>query len=130
MKFLSEEWVAALEAAAHELPASPLAGIDVCVQHVVHTDHLASDHDAVRYWMRIHNGRVTTGMGAAEHADVVVTSDRAGAAALAHDEASAQELFRAGRLRLHGDVSKLVAWSDALKTAGDPFAAVRSHTTL
>jgi len=124
MKFLSDEWVAALAEAAHAIPPGTFTGIDVCVQYVVVGD------EPVRYWVRVHEGVVTTGMGTASNPDVVITSDRESAAALAQSEASAQELFRAGRLRLHGDVSKLIAWSEALRAAGDPFGTLRSLSAM
>jgi alkyl sulfatase BDS1-like metallo-beta-lactamase superfamily hydrolase len=111
--FLSSQWVAALADVAVGVDNEALKQADVCIQHVV-TDG-GGDDTPVHYWVRVRGGHVTTGMGDAPDADVWVTTDRDTAAALARNEASAQEVFRAGRLRLHGDVSRLVAWSAALR---------------
>ena len=99
------------------------ASIDLCVQYDVQ-----GSGGAVQYWIRGSRGRVAIASGTAERADVTITTDAETAWRL-HDAAlDAQEAFRAGHLRLRGNITRLVAASDALGTLTDVFAQVRSRT--
>ena len=62
-------------------------------------------------------------------ADVTLTTDRETAAALARGELAAQDAVAAGRLRVSGDVTRLVGSSAALAGLDSAYAALRATTT-
>jgi predicted lipid carrier protein YhbT len=114
--FLSEEWVAALASAA--ATAEVAAGTTLSVRQVV---------DDVSWTVRVAAGRVSVDRGA--DADVTITTDRATAAALVLGDLATQDAFAGGRLRLGGDLAKLLAAADGLAGLDAAYAGVRADTT-
>jgi SCP-2 sterol transfer family protein len=121
LEFLSPAWIAALAATAST--ASVPRDINLCVQHVIR--HAGN---TVCYWVRLGDGAAAAGGGCTDDADVTFASDAGTAWELQAGELDAQEAFRAGRLRLRGDVARLVTNRDALAALSDVFAPVRSQT--
>lgn len=125
MQFLSEDWLAALDAAARtRVPGAddPLAGISLSLEQVV--------TGGPRWRLVIDDGRcsvVTDGPG---EADVRLTSDRATAEAIATGRRAALDAFIAGDLVLGGDVRALLDNRAALEALGDLFAQVKAQTTF
>lgn len=116
-EFLSDEWVDALAATAAS--ASVADGAELSVRQVV---------DDAAWTVRVAGGRVAVDRDAT--ADVTLTTDRATAAALVRGELAAQDAFAAGRLRLGGDLTKLLAAADALGGLDAAYAQVRDTTTF
>ena len=100
--FLSDEWFAALEARAAGLAADTT--LRLRLRQVV---------DDVSWVVAIAGGAVVVERGDGD-ADVTLTTDRATAAAMASGEVSAQDAMAAGRLRLGGDLSALLAAAPVL----------------
>jgi hypothetical protein len=122
-RFLSPEWIAALDAAAREAPVP--AGVRLTIQQIVTDD----GRDEVRYHLVLADGGLRVHPGEAAAADVILVQTRAVAAALSRGELNAQQALEAGRLKLRGDIGHLAREGRALTALEDVFAAVRAGTT-
>jgi hypothetical protein len=132
-EFLSDEWLAALDAAAH---AANTAGD---ADDAGDTDALAVEpvvrgvpgRGDVRYRVTCDTGvRAVTRSRDGEPADVRIETDYATAVALARGELNAQTALADGLLRVSGDLARLGAHASALARLGDLFASVRASTTF
>jgi putative sterol carrier protein len=120
VRFLSPEWVDALDraAVAHCCECGPeLAGLVVEYDVEGERYHLAFGADGVR-----------AVFGGAEQPTVTFRCDHATARAISRAELSAQRAFMAGRLRIGGDAAALVRAQGAIARLPDLFAAVRAET--
>jgi putative sterol carrier protein len=122
VRFLSPEWIAALDAAARE--ATVPAGVRLTIQQVV-----ADGDREVRYHLVLDEGRLRVLPGEAESPDVSLVQTREVAAALSRGELNAQQALEAGRLKLRGDIGHLAREGRALSAMEDVFAAVRAVTS-
>jgi putative sterol carrier protein len=122
VRFLTPEWVAALDAAARE--AAVPAGVRLTIQQIV-TD----DGGDVRYHLVLQDGRLRVHPGEAAAADVTLIQDREVAAAFSRGELNAQQALEGGRLKLRGDIGHLAREGRALTAVEDVFAAVRAATS-
>jgi putative sterol carrier protein len=122
-RFLTPEWIAALDTAAGE-GAVP-AGVRLTIQQIV-TDEGGDD---VRYHLVLDDGHIRVHPGEAARADVTLVQTREVAAALSRGELNAQQALEAGRLKLRGDIGHLAREGRALTAVADIFAAVRAATT-
>ncbi|MET1001024.1 MAG: SCP2 sterol-binding domain-containing protein [Acidimicrobiia bacterium] len=124
-EFLSDAWIAALDAAA--ATAAPPPGIAPFVLEQVVTG--VTDRGDVRYHLVFTDTGVRACPGPAEQADVSFTTEYATAVELARGETNAQQALAAGRFRIGGDVDALVRRAGSLATLDDAFAAIRATTT-
>ena len=123
-EFLSDEWLAALDASAREMGAFPAVAPFVLEQVVTDTWH-----EDVRYQLVFTADGLRVRPGDAEAPDVSFATDRETAAGIARGETNAQRALAAGRLRVRGNIETLVARAAALVALEDVFAAVRAGTT-
>ena len=114
--FLSDEWIDALAAAAAGAVVGPDA--EIAVRQVV---------GDVSWTVRVAGGRLTIDRDPT--ADVTLTTDPETAAALVQGRLATQDAFAAGRLRLGGDLTKLLAGAGALAGLDAAYAGVRAGTT-
>jgi predicted lipid carrier protein YhbT len=128
-EFLSDEWVAALDAALTRDPelADRVADARLVVQYVVEADDAAP---ARCYHLAIADGAVRARSGPAPDPSVVFTTDRVTAAAIAAGRERAQVAFMAGRLRLGGDVTALLVNRELLARLDDLTGTVRARTVF
>ena len=125
-EFLSDDWIAALDAHSIAVETSAaLDGLTLIVQQVVRLP----DGGDVRYHLTIADGRVRVAAGDAPRADITLTSDYETARALQSGALNAQHALATGRLRLGGDLNQLLGRADALAAIGDVFVRVREATT-
>ena len=122
VRFLSPEWIAALDAAARE--ATVPGGVRLTIQQIVTGD----GGDDVRYYLVLDEGRLRVVPGEADAADVTLVQSREVAAALSRGELNAQQALEAGRLKLRGDIGHLGREGKALTAMEDVFATVRADT--
>ena len=115
--FLSDEWVEALAAGAASATVDPT--VELAVRQVV---------GDVSWTVRVADGRVHVDRD--EAADVTITTDSDTAAALVRGELATQDAFAAGRLRLGGDLARLLAAADGLAGLDAAYAGVRADTTF
>lgn len=128
MEFLSDDWLAAMDAAARGrvVPADdPLADVSLVVEQVV--------TGGPSWRLVVDGGRcaveaIAPGTEPAAEPDVRLTSDRTTAAAIASGQRPALEAFIAGELVLGGDVRSLLEHRAALEVLGDLFAEVKAQT--
>ncbi|HEU5447548.1 MAG TPA: SCP2 sterol-binding domain-containing protein [Acidimicrobiia bacterium] len=123
VRFLSPEWIAALDVAAQE--ATVPAGVRLTIQQIV-TD--GGDDDDVRYHLVLDEGRLRIVPGEADAPDVTLIQTREVAVALSRGELNAQQALEAGRLKLRGDIGHLAREGKGLSAMEDVFAAVRAGT--
>jgi putative sterol carrier protein len=122
-RFLSAEWIAALDAAAGE--AAVPDGVRLTIQQIV-IDDAGPD---VRYHLVLDGGRLRVRPGEAAAPDVTLVQTRDVAAALSRGELNAQQALEGGRLKLRGDIAHLARNGKALTALEDVFGAVRAATT-
>jgi putative sterol carrier protein len=112
VKFLSEEWTKAVQDALNASePFRAAAGTQsVRLQQVV----TGGPEGDVRYWLRLENGEVTLGLGELAEPDATVTQDYETAAAISRAELSPVAAYMSGKLRVSGDLMKLMQLQGAL----------------
>jgi len=120
VRFLSPEWLDSLQAAT--APASPSADLRIR-QRVTG----GPDGD-VEYVVALAGGEVRFEAGGGP-ADVELTADYDTAAAISQGHLSPASAFAAGRLRVGGAVSSLVAHQEAFAGLGRLLAGVGEATT-
>jgi len=120
VRFLSPEWLDSLQTAT--APASPAADLRIR-QRVTG----GPDGD-VEYVVALAGGEVRFEAGAGP-ADVELTTDYATAAAISQGQLSPASAFAAGRLRVGGTVSSLVAHQEAFAGIGRLLGSVAEATT-
>jgi putative sterol carrier protein len=123
-RYLSPEWLAALQAAAAGARPELAGSADLIVQHEI--GGVAGD---VVFHVVIGDEGINVLPGPADGATVTFTSDDVTAATITRGELSAQAAYMSGRLRVRGDISALTANSAALAALDDVFASVRESTT-
>jgi hypothetical protein len=128
-RFLSADWFA--EIASH-MPARPNGGPRIVLEQVVRD----TPDGEVRYRVVAADGTayiepaVAQGAGdGAGRADLTIACDWATAAAMAQGRLSAQAALLAGRLRVHGNLSRLSGWASDLVGLDPVPPEVRRRTT-
>jgi hypothetical protein len=132
-EFLSDEWIAALDAAARAALRDGADDADLlAVEPVVCGIPGRGD---VRY--RVSCGTAVRAVTRPSDvsaddasADVRIETDYATAVALARGQLNAQTALADGLLRVSGDLARLAAHASALARLGDLFASVRATTTF
>ena len=116
VRFLSPEWAAAMTQALDSSPefTSAAAGHEARVQQVV-TD---APQGTAQYFFVLENGSAEVGLGTLERADATVTQSYDTAAAISRRELGPQQAFIQGRLRIEGNVMKLMQLQGVLSALG------------
>lgn len=105
---------------------SASAGSHLVVQQTVTA---VDDSGDVAWHVTISDGVAHVVAGPAESPDVTFTQDRETARAIGAGELSAQAAFMLGKVRVGGDVSKLIEQRELFESLDDVFAEVRANTT-
>ena len=112
VKFLSEEWTQAVEDALNSNDGfKSAAGSQTAkVQQVVTTPE-----GEKRYWFKLEGGQATLGTGESpDPVDATITQDYETAKALSTNELSGTAAYMSGKLRVAGDLMKLMQLQGAL----------------
>ena len=106
-KFLTAEWLEALLAAVstHEGFVSSIGDVDLTLQFEVPD---APEGAETTYFMQIANGQLAAGAGPAEAPDATITNDYETAAAISKGELNTQMAFMTGKLKVSGNMAKLM----------------------
>jgi putative sterol carrier protein len=115
-KFLSEEWASSVTAAlnAHEGFRSAIGTADLTIQFNTAD---APDGD-VDYYLQSTGGNTTLGVGSTEGADVTVKQSYETAAAISKGELNTQTAFMTGKLKVSGNLAKLMMHQGAIQQWG------------
>jgi putative sterol carrier protein len=112
IKFLSEEWARAVEEAlnANEQFKNSAGSTTAKVQQVVTTPD-----GEKKYWFKLEGGQVQLGMGEmGDSVDATITQDYDTAVALSKNELTGTAAYMSGKLRVSGDLMKLMQLQGAL----------------
>ncbi len=106
VKFLSEEWASQIQDALNANEAFKAAvGSNVArLQQVISTPD-----GEVRYWMKLEGGQAYFGLGDVEGPDATVSQDLPTAVAMARNELTGVAAYMSGRIKVQGDLMKLMA---------------------
>ncbi len=117
VKFLSEEWVSAVNDAinAHDGFKSAASGKDLAFQFKV-TDAPEGCVDA--YYLKIDGGDSTTATGEVDGSDVVISSDYATSEAISKGDLNTQTAFMTGKLKITGNLAKLMMHQNIIQQWG------------
>lgn len=112
-RFLSDEWMTALAETAngHDGFKTAVANVDMSLEFHV-TD--VPDGDDVTYHMVISGGSVDVAGGPLEGADVTITNNYDTASAISKGELNTQMAFMTGKLKVQGNMAKLMMNQAAL----------------
>jgi SCP-2 sterol transfer family len=124
-EFLSDEWLAALDASARS--ATPLPDIAPFVVEQVVTD--VEGRGVVRYQLAFDDRGLHVRPGSTEQPDVTLVMDAETAADIARGRTNAQRALATGRFRVRGRIEALTKRSAALGSLDDIFSSVRASTT-
>ena len=118
--FLSSGWMDALLAALNAADTT-LSGVHLTLQQTVTG---APDGD-VDYWLTFDDGVVTGGLGrVAADADVTMALDHETATALSGGDLNAQSAFMQGKLKITGNMGKLLLNQAAIDALGTAMASI------
>ena len=129
-RYLSDEWIAELDAAArsHSGLTEATSALRLVIEQVVETGVAVTDTDAtsgeVRWHVAIDHGTVRFVAGPAPDPTVRFTTDEVTARAISTGTVTAQGAFMRGILRVGGDTSALIEHHSVLAGLGDVFAAM------
>jgi putative sterol carrier protein len=104
VKFLSEEWAKAVTEAVNSNDAfkQQAQGKTVKVQQVVTTPEEA------KYFFKLEDGRAEVSVGELPDAEATLTQDYDTAVALSKNELNATAAYMSGKLKIQGDLMKLM----------------------
>ena len=111
VKFLSDEWAAALKSELNQSDAfrQAAAGQKATIQQVI----TGADGDT-QYWITIADGQIYLGVGDIEGEDATITQSYDAAAALAKGELSPVTAFMTGKLKIAGNMGLILGLQGAL----------------
>ena len=125
--YLSSQWIEQIDEAASSSEALRSATADVAL--TVQQEVTGGPEGDVTFHVVADHGDVSVRRGAAEHPDVTFTQDHATATAIGRGDLSAQAAFMVGRLRVAGDLDRLLTQHEAFIGIDDVFDEVRARTT-
>ena len=112
VKYLSDEWAKAVEGALNSSDAfkSAAGSQSAKIQQVV----TGSDGEQ-KYWFKLEGGQAALGIGElGEPVDATITQDYETAVALSKNELTPTAAYMSGKLRVSGDLMKLMQLQGAL----------------
>lgn len=111
MKFLSDEWAAALKRELNQSDAFRQAagGQKATIQQVI-----TGDDGETQYWITIADGQIDLGVGDIQGEDATITQSYDAAAALAKGELSPVTAFMTGKLKIAGNMGLILGLQGAL----------------
>jgi putative sterol carrier protein len=124
-KYLSQEWADQVIAAlsASDDVKSAVKDVDLTIQQVV----TGTDAGEAKYWVRFDDGAVEGGLGDAPAADVTITQDYATATEMNKGELNPQAAFMQGKLKVTGNMGKLLQHQGAMQAMFPVLASVETE---
>src|SRR6266849_1393244 len=124
-KFLSQQWADEVLAALNNSDdvKGAIKGVQLCIQQVV----TGTPDGETNYWTKIDDGKVEGAIGDASDADVTITQDYDTAVAMNKLELNAQAAFMQGKLKVTGNMGKLLQHQGAMQALGPALASVAAE---
>jgi putative sterol carrier protein len=120
-RFLTQAWADEIVRAVNANDVG--ADVTLTIQYVV----TGAPDGETRYWTRFAGGRYEAAIGEAPDADITLTQDYETAAAMDRGELIAQAAFMQGKLKVTGNIGKLLKTQDAMNAAGEAIAAIETE---
>ena len=127
-RYLSPAWIADLDALVAADPTLGRVALTTRLEVAVRVTG-TPDGD-VAYSLRAVAGVISVGSGGTDGADVELTTDYATARAIATNTMNAQVAFLSGRLRLEGDLDRLIACQPVFAALDAAVTALRDKTAF
>jgi putative sterol carrier protein len=111
VKFLSEEWAQAVKEAMNQNDTfkNAAGSQSAKIQQVVSTPE-----GEKKYWFKLEGGSADMGLGDVDAPDATITQDYETAVALSKNELTGTAAYMSGKLKVSGDLMKLMAMQGAL----------------
>jgi len=105
VKFLTKEWAEEVKniLQSNEQMKSAAGSMNARIQQVI-----TGPDGETRYWFIIENGQTDLGLGDIDNPDATITQDYDTAAALSKNELTGTAAYMSGKLRVSGDLMKLM----------------------
>ncbi len=105
VKYLSEDWAKSVTEALNASDAfkQQAAGKTVKLQNVV-----TGQDGETKYYFRLQDGQADVGLGELEDAEATLSADYETSAALSRNELNATAAYMSGKLKIQGDLMKLM----------------------
>lgn len=125
-KYLSEEWGQQVEKALNADSAFQEAtkGVDLTLQQIVNS---VPDLGEVKYYYEFKDGSVTYNVGEAPTPDAKLTQSYETAVALNSGELNSQQAFVQGKIKMTGNLGKVMKNQGALQTMVPVLASVETE---
>jgi putative sterol carrier protein len=106
VKYLSQEWIDAYNTAVagDDAVRAAMKGKSAVIQMVV----AEAPEGQIRYWLRIGDGTVSTGLGDADNADVTISQSYDTSAKVNSGELDGQKAFTQGKVKIKGKMLKMM----------------------
>ena len=126
MKYLSQEWAQAASDAlnSNEQFTNAIKGVTLTVQQNVS----GAPEGDTGYYMQIQDGNAAMNIGQAENADVTISQDYDTAVAIAKGELNAQNAFMTGKIKVTGNMAKLMQHQGAFAGLEGALKPLQDHT--
>jgi putative sterol carrier protein len=124
VKFLSPEWAEMLK---QELNAEKAFRQAAAGQHAVIQQVISNDGEDAHYWIRIDDGAIDMGLGDADDAEATITQSYDTAVRLAKSELSAVTAFMTGKIKIAGNMGKLLGLQGALAQLPPAMAKIETE---
>ena len=113
IKYLSDEWAKSVTEAvnAHDAFKQQATGKNVKLQYVI-----ATAEGEVKYYTELKDGQATVGIGEIDDPEATLSSDYDTSAALYRNELNATAAYMSGKLKIQGDLMKLMQLQGIVNT--------------
>lgn len=120
--FLTQQWAEDVVAALNgsDRVRSAVTGVDITIQQVV----TGGPSGEVRYWTKLAGGSVEVAIGEAPDADITMTQDYETAIELNRGELVPQAAFMQAKLKVVGNMGKMLRSQDAVAALAPVIASV------
>jgi putative sterol carrier protein len=96
-------------------------------QHAVIQQVISHDGEDTHYWIRIDDGAIDMGLGDADDAEATITQSYDTAVRLAKSELSAVTAFMTGKIKIAGNMGKLLGLQGALAQLPPAMAKIETE---
>ena len=121
VKYLSDEWAKSVTEAVNASDSfkQQAAGKEVRLQYVI-----AAPDGEIKYFTELKDGQATVGIGEIENPEATLSSDYDTSAALFRNELNATAAYMSGKLKIQGDLMRLMQLQGLVNTIPEATKAI------